>query len=168
MPELLHYVFDEEPVKAVIIDSDFNLSLLKMMKATFYLGQHPDCLLIGGATDLTVPVAKHLSVMGPGVFIKSLELASGRDALLLGKPGAELAKMLLTRYGILKPERVLMIGDMIDSDVHFGRLCGFQTLLVLSGGCTLEKLCQSKDSGSCTPDFYANSMADFKEFMNDL
>lgn len=168
MPELLHHVLDQEPVKAVIIDSDFNLSLLKMMKATFYLQQYSDCLLIGGATDISVPVATHLSVMGPGVFIKSLELASGRNALLLGKPGSELAKMLLRRYGIIDPQRVLMIGDMIDSDIHFGRLCGFQTLLVLSGGYTLEKLWQSRDSGSWTPDFYANSMADFKEFLKDI
>lgn len=157
---------DREPVKAVVIDFDFNLNFVKMMKANFYL-RKPDCLLIGGATDVHLPVTKDLSVIGPGSFVKMLEQTSRREMLAFGKPGKHLAEVLMKHFNIQKAERALMIGDMLDQDVRFATACGFQSLLVLSGGCTLEELMVQKDP-DVIPTYYANGMADFVEFMNDI
>ncbi|KAM7347543.1 chronophin [Cochliomyia hominivorax] len=164
--ETMGYVVDGKPVKAVIIDFDFNLSYLKIMKASIYL-RHPDCLLICGATDFQLPVSKDSSVLGPGPFSKILEQCSGKRMLTFGKPGKELADLLMQRFHIPSPNRVLMIGDMLEQDVRFATSCGFQSLLVLSGGCSYEELMNQTDN-SVIPNYYANSVADFVEFMKDL
>lgn len=155
-----------EPVKAVVIDFDFKLTLTKMLKANFYL-RKPDCLLIGGATDYLFPINKDLSILGPGGFLKVLEDTSRKEMLVFGKPGKALAEVLTKRYNIKDPSRALMIGDMLDQDIRFGRSCGFQTLLVLSGGIQLEELMTQTDP-NVIPDYYTNSMFDFVEFMRDV
>uniref|UniRef100_T1PGZ1 Haloacid dehalogenase-like hydrolase n=1 Tax=Musca domestica TaxID=7370 RepID=T1PGZ1_MUSDO len=164
--DLMGVVVSRDPVKAVVIDFDFNLTMTTMMRAHFYL-RRPDCMLIGGASDYALPVTKDLSVLGPGGFLKVLEDASRKQMLLFGKPGKALADSLLKRYSISDPSRALMIGDMLDQDIRFGKLCGFQTLLVLSGGVKLDELLQQTDE-NVIPNYYANSMHDFVEFINDV
>ncbi|XP_061388904.1 glycerol-3-phosphate phosphatase-like [Musca vetustissima] len=164
--DLMADVINCDPVKAVVIDFDFNVNMTTMMKAHYYLRQ-PDCLLIGGATDYYLPVTKDLWLLGPVGFLKVLEEASRKEVLLFGKPGKALADRILTRYDIEDPSRALMIGDMLDQDVRFGKRCGFQTLIVLSGGLKLEELmCQTNPN--VIPNYYANSMKDFVEFMKDV
>ncbi|XP_073835490.1 glycerol-3-phosphate phosphatase [Musca autumnalis] len=164
--DLMGHVISRDPVKAVVIDFDFNLTMTTMMKAHFYL-RRPDCLLIGGATDYALPVTKDLSVLGPGGFLKVLEDASRKEMLCFGKPGKALADSLLKRYNIQDPCRALMIGDMLDQDIRFGKRCGFQTLLVLSGGLKVEEVMKLTDP-NVIPNYYANSMKDFVEFINDI
>ncbi|KAI9589054.1 glycerol-3-phosphate phosphatase [Glossina fuscipes] len=164
--QLMQYVMDREPIKAVIIDFDFNLSLCKMMKAVHYARQS-DCLLIGGATDIALPISKDMTIMGAGVFVKAFEQAAKREMLVFGKPSEALANVLLKRYNIEKRERVLMIGDMLEQDIRFGKTSGFQTLLVLSGGCSMSEL-RGESDRNAIPDYYANSMKDFVDFMKEL
>uniref|UniRef100_A0A1A9W8Z4 Uncharacterized protein n=1 Tax=Glossina brevipalpis TaxID=37001 RepID=A0A1A9W8Z4_9MUSC len=164
--QLMQYIMDGEPIKAVIIDFDFNLSLCKMMKAFHYARQN-DCLLIGGATDIALPISKDMTIMGAGVFVKAFEQATKREMLVFGKPSVALADVLLKRYNIKQRERVLMIGDMLEQDIRFGKTCGFQTCLVLSGGCSWNELRRETDRNAI-PDYYANSMKDFVDFMKEL
>uniref|UniRef100_A0A1B0A5G4 Uncharacterized protein n=1 Tax=Glossina pallidipes TaxID=7398 RepID=A0A1B0A5G4_GLOPL len=164
--QLMQYVMDREPIKAVIIDFDFNLSLCKMMKAVHYARQS-DCLLIGGATDIALPISKDMTIMGAGVFVKAFEQAAKREMLVFGKPSVALANVLMKRYNIKQRERVLMIGDMLEQDIRFGKTSGFQTLLVLSGGCSKSEL-RGETDRNAIPDYYANSMKDFVDFMNEL
>lgn len=155
-----------EPVKAVIVDFDFNLSYLKLVKANFYL-RNPECLLICGATDSQLPITKDLSILGPGPLIRILEQISRKKMLTFGKPGKELADLLMQRSHIPTADRVLMIGDMLEQDVKFATNCGFQSLLVLSGGCSYEEVMAQTDSG-LIPNYYAHSVGDFVEFIKDL
>lgn len=60
-------IFEKYPVKAVVIDVDFNLSALKLMKADQFL-RKDDCILISGATDMTLPVGKFGTIMGKKIF----------------------------------------------------------------------------------------------------
>ncbi|XP_022208577.2 pyridoxal phosphate phosphatase [Drosophila obscura] len=158
-------IFDRQPVRAVIIDVDYNLTSPKLLRAHMYL-RHPECLLIGGATDRLLPVAKGVNIIGPGPFASILIEASGRQAITLGKPGRELGELLIKHLKISEPQRVLMVGDMLAQDIHFGRQCGFQTLLVLSGGCTLEQL-QAETSPDLLPDYYADSVADVAQLLGE-
>lgn len=162
----MSHAIDREPVKAVIVDFDFNLSYLKLVKASFYL-RKPECLFICGATDNQLPVTKDMSVLGPGPLARILDECSRQKMLVFGKPGKELAELLMQRSHIPAANRVLMIGDMLQQDIKFATSCGFQSLLVLSGGCSYEEVMAQTDP-SLIPNYYAHSMADFVEFIRDL
>lgn len=49
-PALMKAVSDKQLVKAVIVDTDFNLSVAKLLRAELYL-KNLDCLFLVGTTD---------------------------------------------------------------------------------------------------------------------
>lgn len=154
-------------VGAVVVDIDVNISLAHLMKAKCYLERNPDCMLLVGATDYVIPLGENMDVIGPGYFIDILESATGRKALILGKPGQALAEFILEQFNVTHPERTLFIGDMLPQDMGFGTRCGFQKVLMLSGGTTKEMLLSH-----CKPDelpnYYADSFADFIQLLLDV
>lgn len=162
MSELARSLFDNQPVKAVVMDVDFNLSAVKLMKAHLYLKKDPTCLLIGGAADPLLSFGKH-ELIGNGPFINVVENSTKIKAKVLGKPGLELIALLKLKYGIVNPKRVLFVGDSLCSDVKFGKMAGFQTLAVLTGGtkCLDFEDCVQDEK----PEFYINSLADFRDFV---
>lgn len=96
-----------QPVKAVIVDVDFNHCHPKCARAAFFL-TNPDVLFIAGASDLRLPLAKNVSILGPGYFTKIIEEHSGRKAMNFSKPSKNLAKQVVAHAG----NRCLFIGDM--------------------------------------------------------
>lgn len=155
-------IFSNDPVKAVVIDVDFNLSVAKLMKAHRYL-KNPNCLFLGGAADLIIPLGSR-DIIGPGPFINVVEQTSKRKATVLGKPGEALTDFLNTRCDVKDPKRVLFIGDTLGSDIKFGHMSGYQTLVVLTGGTTRDDLFKELPSDE-TPDFYIDSLADLNNFI---
>ncbi|ETN60927.1 4-nitrophenylphosphatase [Anopheles darlingi] len=153
-------------VGAVVVDIDVNLSLQQLMKAKCYLERSPDCVFIAGATDYVIPLDASMDVIGPGYFIDILERSTGRSALVLGKPGKTLAQVVREQFQITAPKRVLFIGDMLPQDMGFGTRCGFQKLLMLSGGTSKEALFEH-DNVDQLPNYYADSFADFIELYNE-
>lgn len=67
-----------------------------------------------------------------GPFVKALEYATGREAIVLGKPAPAFFAAALERIG-LAAEQVLMIGDDIRSDIGGARDAGIDGLLVRTG-----------------------------------
>lgn len=157
----------EPKVGAVLVDLDVNVSLAHLMKAKCYLERNPACLLLAGATDYIVPLGTRMDIIGPGYFIEVLERASGRKALVLGKPGQALAEFIIEQFHVTKPERTLFIGDMLPQDMGFGTRCGFQKLLMLSGGTTKDMLF-SHGKPEELPHYYADSFADFLQLYKDV
>ncbi|XP_055912636.1 uncharacterized protein LOC129946469 isoform X2 [Eupeodes corollae] len=155
-------IFCNDPVKAVVIDVDFNLSVAKLMRAHRYL-KNPNCLFLGGAADLIIPLGSK-DIIGPGPFINVVEQSTKRKAIVLGKPGEALGDFLKRRCNVKDPKRVLFIGDMLASDVKFGHMSGFQTLVVLTGGTTRDDLFRELPEDE-TPDFYIDSIADLYNFI---
>ncbi|XP_055523538.1 uncharacterized protein LOC129717571 [Wyeomyia smithii] len=150
---------DHAPVRAVVLDTDFNINYPKLLRAELYLKNDPDCLLIAGATDKLLHAKRGFILIGPGLFLNVLEQGTGRQAVALGKPGTTLAAQVLDHYAIEDPRRVLFVGDMPEQDMLFATRCGFQKLLVLSGGTNLDDMLKLTDP-ECTPDYYADSLAD--------
>ncbi|XP_055616534.1 uncharacterized protein LOC129769869 [Toxorhynchites rutilus septentrionalis] len=158
---------DSPKVGAVVMDIDVNISLAHLMKAKCYLQRNRDCLLIAGATDKIVPLDSSMDVIGPGYFIDILERASRRKALVLGKPGQALATFVLEQFNVTRPKRTLFIGDMLPQDMGFGTKCGFQKILMLSGG-TTKSMMFSHERSEELPNFYASSFADFIRLYEDI
>lgn len=54
---------DGQPVKAVLLDTDFNLTSAKIIRAQLYL-RDPECLFLVGATDSLLPISKIDQIIG--------------------------------------------------------------------------------------------------------
>lgn len=158
--KIISTIHDRAPVRAVVVDVDFNINYPKLLRAELYLKNDPECLLIAGATDKVLHAKRDFNLIGPGHFLEVLEQSTGRKASVLGKPGVQLAQQVKTLFGIEDPRRVLFVGDMMEQDMAFASRCGFQKLLVLTGGTTLDDMMQEEDV-TFTADYYADSLADF-------
>jgi HAD superfamily hydrolase (TIGR01450 family) len=87
--------------------------------------------LIGANRDGTYPTEDGL-VPGTGAILAAVEVASGRQATVVGKPSPYLFNLALERCGSA-PERTLVIGDRADSDIAGAHAAGLHGALVLTG-----------------------------------
>jgi phospholysine phosphohistidine inorganic pyrophosphate phosphatase len=86
-------------------------------------------------------------------FVVALEHASGRKAEVFGKPAARFFEAAAKRLD-LPPDRIVMIGDDIATDIGGAQLAGMQGLLVRSG-----KFQASDLESDIKPDFVMDSIA---------
>jgi len=70
-----------------------------------------------------------------GPLVAAVKTACGREPLTVGKPNTPAFDYICRRWGVdsIDPQRTLMVGDRVNTDVKFGRDHGLRTLLVLSG-----------------------------------
>jgi glycerol-1-phosphatase len=74
---------------------------------------------------------------GTGAVLAAVEIASGREATIAGKPERHLFEMAVEAIGGAK--RLAMVGDRLNSDIEGGRAAGLETVLVLSGTTSREE-----------------------------
>ena len=67
-----------------------------------------------------------------GPFVRALEYATGREAVVLGKPAAPFFEAALAQLGA-RPETALMVGDDIRGDVEAAQRLGIRGILVRTG-----------------------------------
>lgn len=67
-----------------------------------------------------------------GPFVAALEYATGRDAVVLGKPAPDFFQSAVADLGCA-PEQAVMIGDDVESDVGGAMAAGLHGLLVQTG-----------------------------------
>jgi|UniRef100_A0A250XZ39 phosphoglycolate phosphatase len=184
----------EPDVRAVVVGFDPHFSYMKLTKAVRYL-QQPGCLLVGTNMDNRLPLENGHFIAGPcapgpeaggraapprpltpappslslrpagtGCLVRAVEMAAQRQADIIGKPSRFIFDCVSQEYGI-NPERTVMVGDRLDTDILLGTSCGLKTILTLTGVSTLgdvksnqESDCMSKKK--MVPDFYVDSIAD--------
>jgi ribonucleotide monophosphatase NagD (HAD superfamily) len=93
----------------------------------------------GGA----VYMSDHGPALSAGPIIKALEYASGKRAVMIGKPSPRMFKLALQRADE-KPNRAVMVGDQLETDLLGARRAGVRTILVLTGVETRETIRSSK------------------------
>ena len=122
----------------VVMGIDRHISYPKLAAAALLLTQEPRCAFLATNADATFP--SHLGILpGSGSLIQALVTATGRSPTLLGKPNQPFMDAVLEELGPDLPrERVLMVGDRLDTDIEFGNRAGTRTLLVLTGVTTAE------------------------------
>jgi NagD protein len=109
--------------------------------------------LIATNLDPSCPTAHGLRP-GAGAIVRTIEAATGRSALGLGKPSPIMMRMASRQLG-LPPEKISMIGDTMETDILGGVQMGFRTILVLSGGTSAEDL----DKFAYLPDLVTSSLS---------
>ncbi len=118
---------------------------------------HADVVVIGGAEELlsyetmnrafrmlmdgAVLLAMHMNTywrtseglrLDSGPFIRALELATGKQATVLGKPGRAFFEQALSSIGV-RAREAIMVGDDIENDVEGAQRVGIQGVLVCTG-----------------------------------
>ncbi|KAK0159987.1 hypothetical protein PV328_007438 [Microctonus aethiopoides] len=164
-----HIKCDPE-VGAVVVGFDLHFNYLKVLKAASYLN-NKDIMFIATNTDEQFPAGTNIIIPGTGSLVKCVETCAERQPIIMGKPSPYAAKMLENNYQI-NPKRTLMIGDRANTDILFGKRCGFKTLLVLTGCTQLTQLEKWKSSGEpkdheLLPDFYTNTIGDILPYIKN-
>ncbi len=89
-----------------------------------------------------------------GPFVRALEYAAGRTALVLGKPDPAFYHSAVEDLD-LEPHQVVMVGDDVRSDVEGAQRAGLTGVLVCTG-----KFSPSDLDGDVSPDAVLDSIAD--------
>ncbi|MFM8267361.1 MAG: HAD-IIA family hydrolase [Ilumatobacteraceae bacterium] len=87
-------------------------------------------LLLAANDDPTYPTPEG-SIPGGGAILAAVETATGRRAIIAGKPHAPMAELVTEAIG--DPRHALMVGDRPSTDGAFAGLLGCRFALVLSG-----------------------------------
>jgi phospholysine phosphohistidine inorganic pyrophosphate phosphatase len=89
-----------------------------------------------------------------GPFVRALEYAAGRTAVVLGKPDPAFYDSAVKDLD-LEPDQVVMVGDDVRSDVEGAQRAGLTGVLVCTG-----KFSPSDLDGDVVPDAVIDSVAD--------
>jgi NagD protein len=135
-------VIHPEGIDAVIVAFDRTLDYRKLntayqalMKGARFFATNADkaCPMPGGA----IPDA--------GGTIAALEYMTGRKLELLGGKPSKLMMEAAADILQLPPERCLIAGDRLETDIRMGKQAGFTTALVLTGATRREDLVNTPD-----------------------
>lgn len=154
-------------VGCVVAGLCMSLNYLKLSATMQYLLKDNKSIpFVATNIDSTFPMKGKL-LIGAGSIIETVSFASGRkpDAIC-GKPNQSMMNSIKADNPGLKktPNRGLMVGDRLNTDMKFGRDGGLDTLLVLTGIETEERvlLLDAHDA----PTYYADKLGDLFEFLD--
>lgn len=126
----------EDAVECLIIGFDTELTFQKLEDACILLGRGVD--FIAANPDWVCPTW-YGSVPDCGSVCEMLFRATGRRPRVIGKPQPAMARLAMERAGVA-PEKTVMIGDRLYTDIAAGVNAGIDTAFVLSGEGTLADL----------------------------
>eukprot|EP00069_Balaena_mysticetus_P008741 bmy_01142T0 len=154
-------------VRAVLVGYDEHFSFAKLSEACAHL-RDPDCLLVATDRDPWHPLSDGSRTPGTGSLAAAVETASGRQALVVGKPSPYMFECITEHFSV-DPSRILMVGDRLETDILFGHRCGMTTVLTLTGVSCLEEAQAYLAAGQhdLVPHYYVESIADMMEGLED-
>jgi 4-nitrophenyl phosphatase len=123
-----HNSTEEEP-NVVVVGFDRQLSYNKLDHALGVLRQGAKLV---GSYGGAVFMSDHGPALSAGPIIKALEYGSGKRAIMIGKPSPRMFRLAL-RIAEEKPQRAVMVGDQIETDVLGAHRARVHTILVLTG-----------------------------------
>jgi len=121
-----------DTAQLVVVGIDPQLTYDKLKRAALLLRAGAD--FIGTNDDRSIPTPEGLAP-GAGSILAALRAATDREPLVMGKPHAPMFATALALLGST-PERTLMIGDRLDTDIAGAHAAGLRTALVLTGVAT--------------------------------
>ncbi|XP_004634653.1 pyridoxal phosphate phosphatase isoform X1 [Octodon degus] len=154
-------------VRAVLVGYDEHFSFARLSEACAHL-RDPDCLLVATDRDPWHPLSDGSRTPGTGSLAAAVETASGRQALVVGKPSPYMFECITEQFS-LDPARMLMVGDRLETDILFGHRCGMTTVLTLTGVSRLEEAQAYLAAGKhdLVPHYYVESIADLMGGLED-
>lgn len=147
---------DPERAEVVVVSWDrqvnwerLNQALQALRRGAYFVATHP---------DVTCPMTGGEEALDAGGFIAMFEAASGRRVeAVAGKPSPLMLEVIMQRWH-LPPEKCLLVGDRLATDIQLGRSAGVTTCLVLTGVTSREQLAESP----VQPDYVLKSIAELR------
>ncbi|KAH8348869.1 hypothetical protein KR084_012107, partial [Drosophila pseudotakahashii] len=154
-------------VGAVLVTREDGMETNQLLVACNYL-QNPKVLFLATSTDAFQTLGNK-RIPDAGTIAAAIEIIVQRKPTVLGKPNPRILGKLIESGGI-KPDKTLMIGNSLKSDIVFANICGFQSLLVGCENGVLEEAEQIKKEGdekkmNLVPDTFLASFGSFLEFL---
>jgi 4-nitrophenyl phosphatase len=120
----------DQGARAVIVGLDPQMTYERLKRAALLIRAGAE--FIATNQDRTIPVPEGLAP-GAGSLVAALRAATDREpTVTIGKPGAPMFEAALRLLGT-SPDRTLMIGDRLNTDIEGAARLGFKTALVLTG-----------------------------------
>jgi HAD superfamily hydrolase (TIGR01450 family) len=145
---------EAEEADVVVVSGHKGFDYGEMKTAKFALDH--GARLFATSHDPTMPYPGG-ELPGTGAVLAAIEVASGKQATIAGKPERHLFEMAIEAVRCsFRPDsdheeqenpKLAMIGDRISSDIDGGRGAGLETILVLSGTTTREQA-EAADPGA--------------------
>jgi HAD superfamily hydrolase (TIGR01458 family) len=148
---------DNDTVDAVVIGdlaSDWDFSKLNL--AFRLLMHNPDAILLALGMTRYWRTSDGLQ-LDAGPFVKALEYATGRTAVVTGKPAASFYQAATSLLG--EHDNVYMIGDDIRGDIEAAQHAGLRAIQVRTG-----KFSASDLNLGISPDAVLDSVADLPDW----
>jgi len=92
-------------------------------------------------------------------YVAALSHATGAEPVVLGKPSRDFFAAALEKLGV-EPAHAVMVGDDVRGDIGGAQAAGLKGVLVKTG-----KFRESDLTGSVTPDFVLDSIADLPKLL---
>lgn len=153
---------DAERADVVVVSGHRGFDYGELKTAKFALDN--GARLFATSHDPTMPFPGG-ELPGTGAVLAAVEVASGKEATIAGKPERHLFEMAKEALQCSFPPcsdekerwsgRVAMVGDRISSDIEGGRRAGLETVLVLSGTSSREEA----EAADPAPDFLLEDLA---------
>ena len=133
-------VIDPTGIDAVVVAFDRTLDYRKLNTA--YQALRRGARFFATNADKACPVPGG-AIPDAGATIRALEHVTGRRVeLVAGKPSSLMMEIALAQLG-LPPERCLLVGDRLETDIRMGRQAGMATAVVLTGVSTREDVARA-------------------------
>lgn len=126
----------EEDCDCVLVGLDKEFNYTKMSKALN--------IILNGAVFIATNNDPFLITSegvkpGAGSLVTAIETASGKKAIVKGKPSAFVTDLTVKELKA-KPEEILIVGDNLQTDILMGIKGGMKTALVLTGASKLSDI----------------------------
>ena len=121
--------FDGAPVAAVVVGIDRFFTYERLLQAQQAIVAGAE--FIATNADPTFPTESG-EIPGGGAILAGIQVSSGRQPLIIGKPNTYTLGLLLRDARIPRSEAVL-VGDRLDTDISVGRQADLETILTLTG-----------------------------------
>lgn len=140
---------DAEAADVVVVSGHGGFDYGELRTAKFALDR--GARLVATSHDPTMPYPGG-ELPGTGAVLAAIQVASGKQATIAGKPERHLFEMAKEAVG---EGRLAMVGDRISSDIDGGRSAGLETVLVLSGTTSREEA----EAADPAPDHVVDDLA---------
>ena len=140
-------------VKYVAGGMDLHFTHTKMTEAYLYIKEF-GATYVASNVDMTYPMTNR-TLPGTGAILSGLTASLGIKPIVTGKPSKTMYDIISEDHDLGDPERVLMVGDRLDTDIQFGINAGVDTVMVCTGVSAVEEITEE-----CRPKYVLDSVVD--------